>query len=46
VPTELTPTQREQLLAERLQLVDQGVHQVRGPRLLVDIALSWAAYQA
>lgn len=46
MPTELSPTQREQLLAERLQLVQQGVRQVRGPRLLVDMALTWVAHQA
>jgi len=42
----LSPAQQEQLQAERLLLLREGVRQVRGPRFLVDLAVAWAAYQA
>ncbi len=42
----LNPAQLEQLQAERLLLLREGVRQVRGPRFLVDLAVAWAAYQA
>lgn len=42
----LNPAQQEQLQAERLLLLREGVQQVRGPRLLVDLAVAWAAHQA
>lgn len=45
-PEALSPAQREQLRAERVRLTMLQLQQGRGPHSLVDLTLTWIAYQA